>query len=32
MPVEADKHTIELRCNECGQVAGVVDRGVLDLV
>ena len=31
--VETDKRTIELRCNECGAVAGVVDRGVLqDLV
>jgi len=29
-PVEIDGRTIDLRCNECGGVAGVVDRGVLE--
>jgi hypothetical protein len=25
-----DNYTIELRCNECGQVAGAIDRAVLE--
>jgi hypothetical protein len=25
-----DNYTIELRCNECGQVAGAIDRTVLE--
>jgi len=25
-----DERTIELRCNECGAVAGVLDRSVLE--
>jgi hypothetical protein len=29
-PVEMDERTIELRCNECGAVLGVLDRGVLE--
>jgi hypothetical protein len=29
-PVEADARTIELRCNECGQVAAIIDRRVLE--
>ena len=28
--VETDERTIELRCNECGTVVGVVDRRVLE--
>ena len=30
IPVDLDKATVELRCNECGQVAGVIDRAVLE--
>jgi hypothetical protein len=30
IPVEMDNYTIQLRCNECGQVAGVIDRPVLE--
>src|SRR5215467_14851112 len=29
-PVEMDGRTIELRCNECGAIVGVLDRGVLE--
>ena len=29
-PIEMDERTIELRCNECGAVAGVIDCGVLE--
>jgi hypothetical protein len=29
-PVEMDESTIELRCDECGAVVGVLDRGVLE--
>ena len=29
-PVEMDARTIELRCNECGTIAGVVNRRVLE--
>src|SRR5215472_17659350 len=29
-PVETNGHTIELRCNECGAIVGVLDRGVLE--
>jgi hypothetical protein len=30
VPVEANMQTIELRCNECGAVVGVLNRGVLE--
>jgi hypothetical protein len=30
IPVEADNHTVELRCNECGAAVGVLDREVLE--
>ena len=29
-PVEMDECTIELRCNECGAVVGVLDCSVLE--
>ena len=29
-PVEMDGRTIELRCNECGAIVGVLDRGILE--
>jgi hypothetical protein len=30
IPVEEDKSTVELRCNEYGAVVGVLNRGVLE--
>ena len=29
-PVEMDERTIDLRCNECNAVVGVLDRAVLE--
>ena len=30
IPVDADGRTVELRCNECGAVVGVIHRAVLE--
>ena len=30
IPVDIDSRTVELRCNECGAVVGVVDRSVME--
>jgi hypothetical protein len=30
LPDDTDGRTVELRCNECGTVVGVINRGVLE--
>lgn len=30
IPVHADDRTVELRCNQCGAVIGVIDRVVFE--
>ena len=30
IPVNAEGHCVELRCNECGTVVGIINRRVLE--